>query len=89
MKPTATGPMTLAKDGATPSQLKIRTRSVLSRVATPAVRWITSMPTLVPAPVAIAARHSSTKCGVPLKNVEMTASRPPTAVTATASRTGR
>ena len=55
MKPTATGPMTLENDGATPSQLKMRTRSVLSRAARPAVRWITSMPVLAPLPVAIAA----------------------------------
>ena len=40
MNPALTGPITLASDGATPSQLNTRTRSTGSRASMPAVRWI-------------------------------------------------
>ena len=89
MKPAATGPTTLLKDGATPSQLKMRTRSVLSCAASPAVRWMVSMPMFVPAPVAIAAMQSSAKCQSPATKVEPSASSAPLRVSTTAMCTGR
>ena len=51
----------MENDGATPSQLKMRTRSVGPAAACPAVRWMVSMPVLVPMPVPAAATHSSKK----------------------------
>ena len=83
MKPVATGPITFANEGAMPSQLKMRTRSVPSLAASPAARWIVSMPVLVPAPVAIAAAHSSSRCAVPSTPVEARANRQPSTVKAT------
>ena len=81
--------MTFENDGAMPSQLKMRTRSVASRAASAALRWIVSMPMLAPEPVSVAARHSSTKCGTPPMKVDSTASAMPLMVSAAAMRTGR
>ena len=89
MKPSATGPTTLANEGATPSQLKMRTRSVLSRAANPAVRWMASMPMLVPLPHSVAARHRSPKWAGPSSRVEPNAHRAPASESATAMPTGR
>jgi hypothetical protein len=84
MKPIATGPITFENDGAMPSQLNSRTRSVASVAVRPAVRWMVSMPMLAPEPVSIAATHSTAKCGQPWISVDSTASSTPVAVSPTA-----
>jgi len=89
MKPTATGPSTLANEGAMPSQLNTRIRSVPSRANKPALRWIVSMPMLAPVPLAAAAAHSRARCAGPsTKHADSASSRPPS-VSAAAMRTGR
>ena len=89
MKPRATGPTMLANEGATPSQLKMRMRSVPSRAAKPAVRWMASMPMLAPLPHSMADTHSSPKCMAPSRKVDATAHTAPSADSATARCTGR
>ena len=53
--PATTGPTTLASAGASPSQEKMRFRSVVPLAMRPAERWIAIKPKLVPAPVSSAA----------------------------------
>lgn len=89
VSPTATGPSTLAIDGAMPSQLKMRTRSVASRAVTPAVRWMVSMPMFAPVPLSVAARHSSAKWPAPLMKLDSRAAPMPSSVSPTATYTGR
>lgn len=72
-----------------PSQLKTRTRSGPSCAASPAVRWIVSMPMLAPAPASIAATQSSTKPGVPPAKLAATASSSAPTSSPTAMCTGR
>ncbi len=89
MKPAATGPTTLDSDGAMPSQLNRRTRSVLLRAAWAARRWMTISPMLAPLPTNTADRHNSAKCGVSSTKVEATASNAPKVDRPMAMRTGR
>ena len=82
-----TGPTTLASAGASPSQEKMRFRSVPSCAMRPAERWIAIRPKLVPAPVSSAAMHRPTNWPAGT-TVATTAQMPPTTVSPTATRIG-
>ncbi len=77
MKPAATGPTTLDSDGAMPSQLNMRMRSVVVLTAWPARRWMTISPMLAPLPTNTADAHSSAKRAAGPTKVQATASKAP------------
>ena len=89
MKPAATGPTTLASEGAMPSQLNTRIRSVLLWTSCPAVRWIVIKPMLAPTPDAAAPTQPRPNCQPPGSQQASSAQAAPTIVKATAKRAGR
>ena len=84
-----TGPTTLANEGAMPSQLNTRSRSVLVDTHWLAVRCTAIRPTLVPTPDRAAPTQFSPNCHPPGSQQATKAAAAPSIVQATARRTGR